>query len=137
MNRCDIIVSVFISRRENENAEQTVYSTVPAPRNIRDTFQLLANSDGSADVRQLFVGLSWRSDFVYQIYEALLNRSPGSSAIIRAQSSLDPADLASNALQSAEFQNNIIEIILNAYPEKRRLFHIHVPKSAEPIYGTH
>jgi len=37
------------------------------------------------------------------------------------------------ALESEEFQQNIVRLILTAYPEKRRLIHIHIPKCA----GTH
>jgi hypothetical protein len=36
-------------------------------------------------------------------------------------------------LESEEFQQNIVGLILNSYPEKRRLIHIHIPKCA----GTH
>jgi len=37
------------------------------------------------------------------------------------------------AIESEEFQQNIVHLILSAYPEKRRLIHIHIPKCA----GTH
>jgi hypothetical protein len=37
------------------------------------------------------------------------------------------------ALECEEFQQNIVRLILNAYPEKRRFIHIHIPKCA----GTH
>src|SRR5277367_4159847 len=48
-------------------------------------------------------------------------------------SDCSPSEFLKEALECKEFQENIVRLILNAYPEKRRLIHIHIPKCA----GTH
>jgi hypothetical protein len=50
-----------------------------------------------------------------------------------AASDYSPIELLKKALECEEFQQNIVRLLLNAYPEKRRLIHIHIPKCA----GTH
>lgn len=50
-----------------------------------------------------------------------------------AASDYSPSEFLKEALECEEFQQNIVRLILNAYPEKRRLIHIHIPKCA----GTH
>ncbi len=44
-----------------------------------------------------------------------------------------PSEYLRKILESEEFQRDVVRLILNAYPEKRRLIHIHIPKCA----GTH
>jgi hypothetical protein len=44
-----------------------------------------------------------------------------------------PTEFLKEALECEGVQQNIVRLILNAYPEKRRLIHIHIPKCA----GTH
>lgn len=66
------------------------------------------------------------------IFYSVLGRDP-ESLLEPAASDYSPSDSLKEALESEEFQQNVVRLILNAYPEKRRLIHIHIPKCA----GTH
>jgi len=63
---------------------------------------------------------------------SVLGRDP-ESWLQTAASDYPPSQFLKEALECEEFQQNIVRLILNAYPEKRRLIHIHIPKCA----GTH
>ncbi len=67
-------------------------------------------------------------DFIYSV----LGRDP-KSCVQTAASDYPPSKSLKEALECEEFQQNIVRLLLNAYPEKRRLIHIHIPKCA----GTH
>jgi hypothetical protein len=47
--------------------------------------------------------------------------------------SYDPRKHFCEILSSEEFQSRVIRLLLDSFPEKRRFFHIHIPKSA----GSH
>ena len=105
-------------------------TSTKAPVTVRDTFDMLSEFRGDMSIRQFLGGFNWNGISTHQTYAAFLDRLPESVAVVRQHSRTDPLNLASNFLSSAEFQSRAIELTLRAYPEKRRLFHIHVPKSA-------
>ena len=101
-----------------------------APKTLRETFELLADFDGKRGIREFLGSFDWSNRSVYQIYEAFFDRIPESANAVRTNSQIDPLTLAANALQSLEFQSRSVELLLQAYSDKRRLFHIHIPKTA-------
>jgi len=100
------------------------------PRTIRETFEMLSeiNSEGSLETQ--LSALDWTGVTTHQVYGAFLDRLPESWSVVRHFSKVDPLRHALACLKSAEFQGRVIELILHAYPEKRRLIHVHVPKTA-------
>src|ERR1700751_1192339 len=68
----------------------------------------------------------------HDIFFATIGRRPV-SWVKTAESDCDPSELLRKTLECEEFQQNIVHLILDAYPDKRRLIHIHIPKCA----GTH
>jgi len=69
-----------------------------------------------------------------QLYFSILQRPPESRNVIRlGEETYDPQQHFCEILCSDEFQSRLIRLLLDSFPEKRRLIHIHIPKSA----GTH
>jgi hypothetical protein len=103
---------------------------IPAPRTTRDTFELLAEFDGPINVEQFLRAIDWHGVSLHQVYSAFLDRLPESVGAVQHHLRFDAITQAAATLQSAEFQSRVIELAFRAYPEKRRLFHVHIPKSA-------
>jgi hypothetical protein len=109
-----------------------------APADLRATFELfrfyrpevgLAKLLGDGDVARL----SPR-----QIYHAVHNRPPDSlQAALPSPTDYDAIGVFIAALSSAEFQENFAARLLQSFPEKRRLFFVHIPKTAGVDLATH
>jgi hypothetical protein len=72
-----------------------------------------------------------------QIYHAVHNRPPDSLDSSLPVSEYNPVAGFIGALSSLEFQENLASHILRAFPEKRRLFFVHIPKTAGVDLATH
>ncbi|WP_428483711.1 hypothetical protein [Rhodopila sp.] len=72
-----------------------------------------------------------------QIYHAVHNRPPDTieAALPAANDRAIPTFIA--ALSSLEFQENLAAHILRSFPEKRRLYFVHIPKTAGVDLATH
>jgi hypothetical protein len=55
---------------------------------------------------------------------------PEAARFARTRPDYSAQEHARAALLSAEFQNSIIQLIANAYPEKTRIIHVHIQKTA-------
>ena len=100
------------------------------PTSPLETFQLLTLYDSKRGLDALLDRVAWRLTSPRQIYHAVLGRVPESSAVAIPGPKYSPRRHARNALQGAEFQRRIIRLALNAFPEKKRLLFVHVPKCA-------
>ena len=101
-----------------------------APRNIRETFELLSQINAESSLETLLADIDWSEVNIHQMYGAFLDRLPEFMAVVRLSSGFEPKQRAVGFLASLEFQSRVIELLLSAYPEKRRLIHVHVPKTA-------
>jgi len=83
-------------------------------------------------------GLAKRINFTdvksSQMYLSILQRPPETRNLVRwDDEGYDPSQHFCETLWSDEFQIRILRLLLSSFPEKRRLIHIHIPKSA----GSH
>jgi hypothetical protein len=107
---------------------------VPAPKTSRELFQLFLLYDKESGVSGLAERINFEGVRSPQIYFSILQRPPESRNLVRWDDEVyDPRQHFCEALWSEEFQSRIIRLLLDSFPEKRRLIHIHIPKSA----GTH
>ncbi len=65
-----------------------------------------------------------------QVYFAALGRGPENAAIAADGAGFDGRRALASALNGPEFQKRIREIVLNAFPEKKRRIFVHIPKCA-------
>lgn len=102
---------------------------LPPPRELRDTFTLLAMLDGDLGLDRLVERIDWNGVTPQQVSYAVLGRLPQDihySGLIGAL--FEPAAYFKALLLRPEFQSNIVSSLLAAFPEKPRRFFVHVPR---------
>jgi hypothetical protein len=104
---------------------------IPAPRGARGLFEIFALLDDKTDLFDLlsrfdFAGVKPNDiqSMVFDDLPATKSTQDAVSAGYSAQNDLH------NLLLSDEFQSNLITLFLRAFPEKKRLIFVHVPKCA-------
>jgi hypothetical protein len=65
-----------------------------------------------------------------RIYRAVLGRSPENIALCQTPDGYRPDAHLLEALRCQEFQRELIKLLLRAFPERRRIIFIHLPKCA-------
>jgi hypothetical protein len=109
----------------------------PWPAHHRQWLEQVASYDDSAG-EDAFLG---RYDFTdvtpHRIYSSLLARLPESALAAAMPDDYSPREHVRQVLRSAEFQHHLIERVLGAFPEKRRLLFVHVPKCAGSDLASH
>ncbi len=122
-----------------------VFFRLPAPEMPREMFKLLALHDPAEGLYNLLLQTDWSGLTPGQIAYAVFG-SPipdAATPIIEQAEVTGPwtpvaaRDLTNNLLQSSVFQHEILRIFLQAFPEKRRLLFVHVPKCAGSDLSTH
>ena len=103
------------------------------PLDVRELFDAMSAQPPPTSVECFVKSFDWSKTLVSDVYYAILNCIPELAKVIEQFANTDRAELARGALRSPEFQERIIELLFQAFPEKRRIIHIHVPKTA----GTH
>ena len=78
----------------------------------------------------------WRGQSVAQIYQTVLARPQQEDEKRNSVGLMEPKAAFLTALQSAEFQTTTIRRICNAFPERQRLFFVHIPKCAGNTFSN-
>lgn len=112
-------------------AEQT--QLVPFPPDTRGLFRAFRYYDCIVGLASVLNRLDLSNIRPRHIYYSVLSRLPETAQVTLPKPAYSPHDHLYAALNSEEFQHNIISLILRAFPERRRLVFIHIPKCA----GTH
>jgi hypothetical protein len=101
-----------------------------APRTIRalaDAFLHYRDDLGIDSVIDVF---DWDGVAPHQVYYAVLSRLPEDREVAVPAPDFHARELFHIALHSAEFQEQIVRLMLDAFPDRRRLIFIHIPKCA-------
>jgi len=101
-----------------------------APRDPRSLFELFVSYDPARGLDDLLAALDVTGIEPRHVYHSILGRRPETLQATRKPENYNARDHMRGALVSPEFQRKVISLILNAYPEKRRLLFVHVPKCA-------
>ena len=101
-----------------------------APHDPRSLFELFATYDPAQGLNELLSRLDVTGIEPRNIYNSTLGRRPETLHACRRPEVYNARDHMRGALTSPEFQRKVIGLILNAYPEKKRLLFVHVPKCA-------
>jgi hypothetical protein len=103
----------------------------PAPQTPRQLFQLCRFYDRDQGIRSISERVGdWSAVTPRQVYAAVLGRLPESSALATPAARYRARDHFEEALRSSEFQEQLIPLISDAFPEKRRVVFIHIPRTA-------
>jgi len=107
---------------------------VPAPKTSRELFRLFLLYDKESGVSGLASRINFDDVKFSQMYFSILQRPPESRHVVQwGDGVYHPDQHFCEMLWSDEFQSRVIRLLLDSFPEKRRLIHVHIPKSA----GTH
>jgi hypothetical protein len=103
---------------------------IPAPRNQRETFNLLMRLSANQPLEEILELIDWRGVSPMQLYQAVLGRLP--EALEQAIPPIEYAvqDHFVEMLKSGEFQAGVINSFIRQFPEGRRLIFVHIPKCA-------
>jgi hypothetical protein len=106
-------------------------SPIPAPNSPRALFESFALFDGSASVYDLLTRfeldeINWRQAH-FIVFGNLTSDPTGGQA---RSAKYSARDHIGELLLSDDFQINLIPLFLEAFPEKRRVIFVHVPKCA-------
>lgn len=105
----------------------------PAPENPKQFFlRTVVHYDRAAGLDAMLERVDWGSASPRQVVFAILGRPPNSQVELGSDAAA-PRDHARRLLRSEAFRGRVVRLLLDAFPAKRRLLHVHVPKSA----GTH
>ncbi|MBV9758276.1 MAG: hypothetical protein JO047_14595 [Alphaproteobacteria bacterium] len=100
------------------------------PRSHREMLMMFALFNPEQGIDALLDQIEWSSVTRHQIYHSVLGRPPESVKVAIPPEGYSPRRHAQAAVSSAEFQHRIRELLLGAFPEKRRVVFVHIPKTA-------
>jgi len=104
--------------------------TVPFPVNPRQMLSLFGFFDPAKGLASVMNRVRYEDLHRRQIMAAVLGRIPENRMSLLDGPDFVARATVSSALNGQEFQTRIRELLLNAYPEKKRLIYVHIPKCA-------
>jgi hypothetical protein len=110
---------------------------LPFPTNIRETLEVFRYYRPDVGIRRLLQEIDFTDVSPRHIYQAVHGRPPDSLEAALPPANYNPVTNFLATLSSVEFQQNLAVHFLRAFPEKRRLFFVHIPKTAGVELATH
>lgn len=108
-----------------------------APRTPREMLTAFASYDERRGIDAFLTQFDFTGVTPHQVYYSVLGRLPESAQAARMPSGYDARRHMHDAIASPEFQRNFIGTVLHSFPEKQRVFFVHVPKCAGSDLATH
>ncbi len=103
---------------------------VALPQNTREVLLSFLFYDDTEGVQSIARQIDFSGATRRQILAATSGRLPGQARLAIEPPEYNPRAAFVKALSSPEFQTRIREVVLSAFPEKRRLINIHIAKCA-------
>jgi hypothetical protein len=114
------------------------FQRLPAPETPRQTFDLFSLYDRSQGLYNLLRQVDFAGRSARQLgYAALDGLAPTADQVSSVWQPETARDLLNDLLLSRDFQQNILRLFLEAFPEKRRLLFVHIPKCAGSDLSHH
>ena len=110
--------------------ETTLLRLIWAPIPVRSLIEMMQLFDHRRKLKSILDHLDFTGVNQRQIYRAVLDRLPSLEEVALEATDRSVEELFQLALASEEFQSRIVSLILRAFPEKRRMIFVHVPKCA-------
>jgi hypothetical protein len=110
--------------------ETTLLRLTRAPHSVRQLIEIMQLFDNRRKLEAIVGRLDFTGVNQRQIYRAVLDRLPSPEEVALEATDGSIEELFQLALTSDEFQKRIISLALSAFPEKRRMIFVHVPKCA-------
>jgi len=110
---------------------------LPPPSDPRALLEFLGLYDEAAGLAQLLSRLEFGNARPEQIHYSAFGTYPESVADVLRWGTYYPRDHLQQTLLSDAFQTGLIPLFLRAFPEKRRLIFVHIPKCAGTDLAFH
>jgi len=110
---------------------------IPAPRSPRELLTAFAHYDEQRGIEGFLDAFDFHGVTPHQVYYSVLGRLPESVQAARMAADYDARRHMHDAIASPEFQRNFIGTVLHSFPEKQRVFFVHVPKCAGSDLAKH
>ncbi len=111
---------------------------LPAPETPRQTFDLFSLYDRDQGLYNLLRQMDFAGCAARQLaYAALGGLVPAEDKVPPTWQPEAARDILNELLLSRDFQQNILRLFLEAFPEKRRLLFVHIPKCAGSDLSHH
>ncbi len=110
--------------------------TQEPPTDLRSMFELFKFYHPEVGLEQLLRNSGVTGMSPRQVYQAVHDRAPDSLSEC-LMDGYDPIKHFIAAVSSGEFQSELAARLLRAFPEKRRLFFVHIPKTAGVELASH
>jgi hypothetical protein len=107
------------------------------PADLRATFEMFRFYRPEVGLEALLQDANVDRISPRQLYHAVHNRPPDTIEGALKPGNYRPIDTFIAALSSVEFQQNLAAHLLQSFSEKRRLFFVHIPKTAGVDLATH
>lgn len=109
----------------------------PAPTSPREFLLSFKDYDPDRGLDEFLSRFDFSGVTPHQVYYSVLGRLPESAQVSAIPAGYDPHQHVKAAVLSPEFQSNLIAHILRTFPEKQRMFFVHVPKCAGSDLASH
>jgi hypothetical protein len=119
------VTDTTLAPMRTERPEQ--FMRLPCPTRPRQLFDTLALYGREGELYDLLAQIDYAGHDFRDVFFSTFGRFPDSRG---SSGSADILDVLNELLLSAEFQSNVLYNFLEAYPEKRRLLFVHIPKCA-------
>lgn len=103
---------------------------IPAPANPRDLLLLFALYEPAKGLPSILDQVNFTGVTPQQVHYSAFGRMPDAAQAAVGADGYAAREHLSRTLHSPEFQQRIIRTVLEAFPEKRRLLFVHIPKCA-------
>jgi hypothetical protein len=113
--------------------KDTALSAASFPQDNRGLLEAFRRYDRSTGLVSVLDRFDLSGVRPRHVYHTVLGRLPETAQVALPGPGYSARNYAHAALVSDEFQRNILSLFLRAFPERRRLIFIHIPKCA----GTH
>lgn len=109
----------------------------PAPASPRELLLALGDYDDAQGIDGFLARFDFAGVTPYQVYYAVRGRLPESAAAAAMPADYDARRHMREMLRSEEFDLIHAAAVVRAFPEKPRLFFVHIPKCAGADLSTH
>ena len=113
------------------------FPILPGPREPRDWFNLLTLLEDKQGLYNLLARCDMSGRRIDQVLFSVFGDSRPETPKVEVWNAGMARETAYEALTSPAFQKNVKDLFLNAFPEKKRRFFIHVPKCAGTDLSAH
>lgn len=107
-----------------------MYQVLPAPTTPRQLLSLFLLFDREKGLPSMLNHVDLTGVSRRHLFGVVLGRMPENPTVAADGDAFVPRQALGNMLNGAEFQTKIRELVLNAFPEKRRIVFVHIPKCA-------